>query len=111
MSRTITAECHGVSRVSHPHSACASGTHAESGLHPVSAAFARLLPGPYSRGTSNSRRSDGAPPICHRIAEPPGDAPIPHGQNSTARPRVIFGASLSLWDHLRWYLALGGFTP
>src|SRR5664279_79584 len=53
MARTITEECHGVSRVSHPHPACRCARHAGSGFLPVSAASAGLLPGPFSRESTN----------------------------------------------------------
>src|SRR5664279_2375178 len=112
MSRTIVEEWHGVSGVSHPYPAGLCGRNAGSGNHPVSAAFARLLPGPFTRGIDNSQRSDGAPAICHRIAEPPGDAPIPHAQNSTAPTKIVPGPSFFSKSVPRGTSSVGGFhTP
>src|SRR5674536_73533 len=111
MSRTILEEWHGVFSVSRPHPARLCGRHAGSGYHPVSAAFARLLPGPYTRETENSQRSDGAPAICHRNADPPGDAPMPHAHNSTAPTKIDRGPSFFSKSVPEGPPALGGFTP
>src|SRR5664279_3636117 len=82
-----------------PHSACRARIRRVFSVDTpdrVSSPYPQRLQRCY-RGPTNERSTtraglDGAPPICQVSADPAGDAPIPHGQNSTARPKAIFGA-------------------
>jgi len=111
MSRTIPEEWHGVFGVSRPHPARFLGSIAGSGLRPVSAASAGLIPGNHSRGIDNSRKVRRGLANMSGKRRSRGRRADDACHNSTAPGDDRFGVAFFSKSVPRGTSCLGGFTP